>query len=50
VPRRRTVQPLWLEQRGNLHYLHGYCYLAEADRVFRLDRVLDVEDGAANLD
>lgn len=42
TPRRRTVQPLWIETRGNLHYVHAYCYLAEADRVFRLDRIRDI--------
>jgi predicted DNA-binding transcriptional regulator YafY len=35
----RRVRPLWLEQRGDLYYLHAYCYRAEAERVFRLDRV-----------
>ncbi len=40
-PRCRTVSPLRLEQRGALTYLHAYCHLAEAERVFRLDRVTD---------
>lgn len=38
-PRRRTIEPLRLEQRGALTYLHAYCRLAEAERVFRLDRI-----------
>lgn len=40
-PRWREVQPLRLETRGALTYLHAYCYTAVADRLFRLDRVLD---------
>jgi hypothetical protein len=39
----RRVRPLWLEQRGELYYLHAYCYRAEGERVFRLDRVTDFE-------
>lgn len=35
----RTVQPLRLEQRGTLHYLHAYCYRAETNLTFRLDRI-----------
>lgn len=38
-PYPRRVEPLRLEQRGSLYYLHAYCYLAEANRIFRLDRV-----------
>jgi hypothetical protein len=37
------VRPLWLEQRADLYYLHAYCYRAEAERVFRLDRVMGFE-------
>ena len=40
VPRMRRIAPYYLEQRGQLYYLHAYCYLAEEARVFRLDRVL----------
>jgi hypothetical protein len=40
-PYRRRVYPLRLEARGRLHYLHAYCSLAEADRIFRLDRIAD---------
>ncbi|MCA9990462.1 MAG: WYL domain-containing protein, partial [Anaerolineales bacterium] len=39
VPRMRRIAPYYLEQRGQLYYLHAYCYLAEEARVFRLDRV-----------
>lgn len=38
---RRQVEPLRLERRGELYYLHAYCYRAEANRVFRLDRIHD---------
>ena len=37
----RRVYPLRLEARGRLYYLHAYCALAEADRIFRLDRIAD---------
>lgn len=39
----RRVYPLRLEERGGLHYLYAYCTLAEANRTFRLDRVLQLE-------
>lgn len=35
----RCIQPLRLEQRGQLYYLVAYCYQAEDNRVFRLDRI-----------
>ena len=35
----RQVQPLRLETRGNLHYLHAYCFRAETNLTFRLDRI-----------
>ena len=41
VPRQHTVEPFRLEQRSSLYYLHAYSYLAEAERTFRLDRVVD---------
>lgn len=43
APRRRSVEPLRLETHGRLVYLHAYCHLAEAERLFRLDRVTDWE-------
>ena len=39
APIKRHVQPLWLEEQGALVYLHAFCYLVEAERVFRLDRI-----------
>jgi hypothetical protein len=42
-PRYRRVQPARLEERGALFYLHAYCYRAEADLVFRLDRITECE-------
>jgi predicted DNA-binding transcriptional regulator YafY len=39
VPRLRQVEPHWLERRAIAVYLHGFCFLAEANRVFRLDRI-----------
>lgn len=38
-PSLRRIQPLRLESRGNLYYLHAYCYRAETNLTFRLDRV-----------
>lgn len=38
-PYPRIVSPLWLDEKGELFYLHAYCHLAEAERVFRLDRI-----------
>lgn len=42
-PRRHHVEPLRLERRHSLIYLHAYSYRAEANLTFRLDRVVDVE-------
>jgi predicted DNA-binding transcriptional regulator YafY len=39
APRARRVAPLWLEEQPWGTYLHAYCYLAEDNRVFRLDRI-----------
>ena len=41
-PRYRRIQPVRLEQRGTLYYLYAYCYRAEADLVFRLDRISEL--------
>jgi hypothetical protein len=41
----RQVQPLRLEKRGNLYYLHAYCYRAETNLIFRLDRVKEIVAG-----
>ncbi len=43
-PSWREVQPLRLEQRGALYYLHVYCYRAEANLTLRLDRVHDIQE------
>ncbi len=39
----RQIQPLRLEQRGTLHYLHAWCYRAEANLTFRLDRIQQLQ-------
>jgi proteasome accessory factor C len=39
APGWRQVAPLRLEESGALYYLHAYCHLAEANRIFRLDRI-----------
>lgn len=38
-PSMRHIQPLRLESRANLYYLYAYCYRAETNLTFRLDRV-----------
>jgi hypothetical protein len=43
APRLRRIRPHSLEQRGELYYLRAYCYLAEAELTFRLDRVTAIE-------
>lgn len=43
APRVRRVRPHSLEQRGELTYLRAWCYLAEAELTFRLDRVTSFE-------
>jgi len=35
----RVVEPYRLEQRGEVPYLVGFCRLAQAERVFRVDRI-----------
>jgi hypothetical protein len=44
-PRPRCVSPLRLEQKGSLYYLHAYCYRAERNLTFRLDRVHALQPG-----
>lgn len=41
-PSCRRVQPLRLEERGNLFYLHAYCTRAEMNLTFRLDRIQEI--------
>jgi hypothetical protein len=38
----RVVEPLRLETRGGVAYLVGFCHRAQAERVFRLDRIYAV--------
>jgi hypothetical protein len=40
APTVHLVEPLRLEWHDDLAYLHAYSYRAEANRVFRLDRVI----------
>ena len=35
----RVVEPLRLETRGGVAYLVGFCHRAQAERVFRVDRI-----------
>ncbi len=41
---RRVVEPHNVFSQNGEWYLRGYCRLAEADRTFRLDRVLALEE------
>lgn len=42
-PTARQIQPLHLEKRGELFYLTAYCFRAEMNLTFRLDRIHDWE-------
>lgn len=46
-PKRHQIEPLWLEQRDQLYYLHAYSYRAEAQLTFRLDRIQTLEEVSA---
>lgn len=39
----RDVDPLRVFAEGGQWYLHGYCHLSEDERVFRIDRIRDLE-------
>jgi predicted DNA-binding transcriptional regulator YafY len=40
----REIQPLRLEQHGKLFYLYAYCYRAESNLTFRLDRIKEMRN------
>jgi hypothetical protein len=40
---RRLVEPYRLEQRSDVLYLVGFCRRAPAERVFRVDRIREIE-------
>jgi|GEM_PF-1307449 len=37
----RRVTPYWVERRQAVAYLVGYCHLREAERIFRIDRIVE---------
>ncbi len=39
----RTVRPLALVEQGSRTYLKGHCFLRDAERTFRLDRILEAD-------
>ena len=39
----RTVHPIEIVNRDHNYYLHAYCEVANDYRLFRLDRILEVE-------
>ncbi len=43
-PSQRRIQPLRLEERGDLFYIYAYCFRAEMNLTFRLDRIVSLED------
>lgn len=43
-PSWRQVQPLRLEERETLYYLYAYCYRAETNLTFRMDRIVDLRE------
>lgn len=45
-PKRHDIEPLRLEQRGSLYYLHAYSLRSETNLVFRLDRIENILCGA----
>jgi predicted DNA-binding transcriptional regulator YafY len=38
----RRVRPLRLEEHHGTHYLVAYCELRDAERTFRLDRIVEI--------
>jgi hypothetical protein len=44
APLTRRLQPRRLEWRGDTPYLVAYCQLRLAERTFRLDRILELDD------
>ncbi|MFQ5858179.1 MAG: helix-turn-helix transcriptional regulator, partial [Anaerolineae bacterium] len=41
----RTVDPYRIEWRDDVPYLVGYCHERQAERVFRVDRIQELEVG-----
>lgn len=39
---RRRVDPIRIDERSGLQYLVAYCHLRQAERSFRLDRILEM--------
>jgi hypothetical protein len=42
-PSQRRIQPLQLEERGALFYIVAYCFRAEMNLTFRMDRIASIE-------
>lgn len=41
---RRMVEPYRLEWRGDVPYLVAFCHRVQAERVFRVDRIREIEE------
>ncbi len=39
VPTLHRIEPYWLEAKRGVQYVRAYCHLADAVRLFRLDRI-----------
>ncbi|MBS1252743.1 MAG: DNA polymerase III PolC-type [Anaerolineales bacterium] len=42
----RRVDPIRIDERSGLRYLVAYCHLRQAERSFRLDRILEMKIGS----
>ncbi len=39
LPTLHRIEPYWLEAKRSVQYIRAYCHLADAVRLFRLDRI-----------
>lgn len=40
TPQRRTIHPAYVVAQGPVYYINAFCEKAQAERTFRLDRIL----------
>ncbi|GEM_PF-1314653 len=45
----RVIEPLRFQENDNHHYLIAYCHLDQAERTFRIDRILQIADGESQI-
>ena len=46
----RTVEPIMLYERNGASYMEAYCDLDQAERTFRIDRILRIVQSNVNMD